>query len=312
MTSLNDNNPNLVALRNVPYKNSLFVQNKETQEIIAIGGLRLLAKYCPKTNKWIDLEELTLNETMLNGADTKFYGDNGLCINPRTNSVYVFAGPCYGQMVLQYIIFDDSFELEGKYFEIDNHGVDGCGARAIMEYDYKNCHIVGHKGHFKYNFKANKMELLHVLKDVLGVSNLYCHEMIMVNKSKLLLFGGSDGIESKEFGSIYEYGINNNKWETLATKMPYPMCSFAICAVVREQFLLFFDCSTANNGKIWIYDVQHQRFISSKLNCSKNGYIGNFKAFMVYNEKNDRLTTFGYVRKQAMECVWYRATFIPT
>ena len=76
----NNLNSDLFALPNAPYKNSLFLQNKETQEIIAIGGLRLLTKYCPKTDEWITMEELLLNDYISNEADIKFYGHNGLCI----------------------------------------------------------------------------------------------------------------------------------------------------------------------------------------------------------------------------------------
>ena len=81
------------------------------------------------------------------------------------------------------------------------------------------------------------------------------------------------------------------------------MCSFVICPVGHGQFVSFFDCFIVNNGKIWIYDVRHQIFTLSKLNCSNNGYVGNFKAFVVSNEKNDILITFGYV--QAVVFMWY-------
>ena len=49
------------------------------------------------------------------------------------------------QTVYRYIICNDSFEFRDIEYEIGNYEVDGCGARAIMEYDYKNCHIAGHK-----------------------------------------------------------------------------------------------------------------------------------------------------------------------
>ena len=71
-TGYNNLNSDLFALSNAPYKNSLFLQNKETQEIIAIGGLRLLTKYCPKTDEWITMEELLFNDYISNEVDIKF------------------------------------------------------------------------------------------------------------------------------------------------------------------------------------------------------------------------------------------------
>ena len=143
--------------------------------------------------------------------------------------------------------------------------------------------------HIMYNEETKSANILYVFDYQFGE-----HQIVKI-KNKLLLFGGAS--EYTFFDHIYEYDINENKWEFLRVAMPVKLSGSGCVAVLNGQYVLFLRGRREEIwcDDIWIFCVSDRSFRKSKVVCpDEDKYHG--AAISICDRDNDKCITFGFVR----------------
>ena len=175
----------------------------------------------------------------------------------------------------------------------------GRGSTGIMVGN--DLHIIGganNNKHLKYDTNTQTLHVLHHLSHIMGISNVYGHQLVQAG-NKILMLGGED-INSNPLNAMFEYNIAENKWRRLKHKLPKPLETFGCTLILNGQFVAIFGgYYYGDQDDIFIYSVHDEIFKKSKLKCPiKECY----QAFAVIDRKKDELATLGFVRCKWGEC----------
>ena len=196
-------------------------------------------------------------------------------------------------MIILDINSDDTIKYE-KYVNLIQTAT---GVRCIIINN--ELHIIGGYGndkHLKWNNERKKLETLHDMN--MEINWQYRgHPSLVRVQNKILVFGGHP--TSGYSHDMHEYDILIDTWENCNTTMPFYGCSFGVCAVLNNQYILLFGGAImgASSDAIWIYNVKDQTFTKSDIKCP---VPNRYQAFAVCDVAKDQMTVFGYIRREWM------------
>ena len=264
----------------------------KTKALYAIHREEGVLIYNYYTNKWsnygkfIAIEGIHKYKMLPNSF---FYDDKTLAaIDSGNNTIFLIN--------LRQKIGILKMKNEKRRWKINDAVHIGAGAESCIIGD--KYHIIGGwntNKHIVYTPTTKKFDIMHDFDKMKGDFQISYHNLVQF-KNKLLVFGGLD-TSNKALGTIHEYSIQHNSWNTLDIKCPPGLSSFGATTVLKEQFVILFGGekqAEIATDDIWIYSIQTQAFRKSKVKCPING---QFHAFSYNDDERDERTVFGYIRE---------------